>query len=197
MWSVKNLYFGYDDNLIFKDANIEIKEDRVGIIGLNGAGKTTLLKLLSGELSPKSGEISIDEECYYTRYDFYRYEKFTIKDFLLLISKLDSFDSSKSEYYTKLLGIDEYLDYTIGSLSKGTQKKVSLLLTFLSNKKMLLIDEPFESIDEKSNENIISELINIGKKVVIISHDYQYLSRACNKIYEVKNKGIEVYDRLI
>ena len=197
MWQVKILFFGYDDNLIFKDANIEVYEDKVGIIGDNGIGKTTLLRLLAGELLPKKGTVKIDEKCYYTKYNFSKYEKFTINDFLMLINKLDSFNTDKSEYYIKLLGIDEYLIYTIGNLSKGTQKKVSLLLTFLSKRKVLLIDEPFESIDEKSNENIIYEFLKIDKKLIIISHDFKYLNRACSKIYEVKNKGIEIYDRFI
>lgn len=197
MWAVKNLYFGYDENLIFEDANIKVNEKKVAIVGKNGVGKTTLLSILSGELVPQKGIVDLGEDAYYTKYNFTKYEKFTIRDFLMLIEKLESFDSTKSDYYVKLLGIEEYLDYRIGSLSKGTQKKVAILMTFLSRRNVLLIDEPFESIDEITNKNIINELIKINKKIIIVSHDFKYLQEVCEKMYEITNKGIKEYVRCV
>ena len=194
MLSIKNLCFGYDDNLLFENISIDIKENKIGIIGKNGVGKTTLLNLLGGNLAAKKGIINIEKECYYTMYDFTKYAKFSINDFLKLLEPLESFNTSLINYYINLLDIDEYLDYKLGTLSKGTQKKVSLLITFLSNRKLLLIDEPFESIDEASNKKIVEELKRIDKSYIIVSHDLNYLSSVSEKIYQVKNKGIISYD---
>lgn len=86
------------------------------------------------------------------------------------------------------------MKYTIGSLSKGTQKKLGILLAFLSNKQILLIDEPFESIDKDTNNNIIEELNKIDKQYIIVSHDIECLKKSTDKIYEIYNKGIVEYD---
>lgn len=194
MWQFKNLYFGYDDNYLLEDVNINIEENKIGIVGKNGIGKTTLLNIVGEKIAPKKGSIKIEGDSYFSIYDFSKYKKFTINDFIKLIEPLESFDSSKSDYYIELLDIKEYLDLKIGNLSKGTQKKVGLLLTFLSKKKVLLIDEPFESLDEKTNQNIVEELRKIDKKYMIVSHDFRYLNMVCEKKYEIKDKGIKEYD---
>ena len=194
MWQFKNLYFGYEDNYLLEDVNIDIKENKIGIVGKNGIGKTTLLNIVGKKIAPQKGSVQVSGDSYFTIYDFSKYVKFTIRDFLKLVEPLESFDSSKSDYYIELLDIEEYLDLQIGNLSKGTQKKVGLLLTFLSKKEILLIDEPFESIDENTNNNIIEELRKIDKKYMIVSHDFRYLNMVCDKKYQIKDKGIKEYD---
>lgn len=195
MWQINNLSFGYDKNYLFKDVNITIKENKIGLVGKNGVGKTTLLNILAKNIKISQGSIELKGETYFTTYDFSKYSKFTINDFLLLIKPLKSFSYSKVDYYLKLLDINEYKEAQLGTLSKGTLKKVGILLTFLSNREILLIDEPFESIDEDTNNNIIDEMLRIDKKYMVVSHDFDYLKRVCDKIYYINNKGIEAYDR--
>lgn len=194
MLKFSELYFGYDDNYLLENINISIEENKIGLVGKNGIGKTTLLNLISGRIPPKKGEIHILGNSYFTIYDFAKYSKLTIEEFLKLVKPLKSFNSDKIKYYTKLLYLDNYLSYSIGSLSKGTQKKLGILLTFLSNKQVLLMDEPFESIDKDTNNNIISELNKLDKQYIIVSHDIEYLKKSTDKIYEIHNKGIVEYD---
>jgi len=59
---------------------------------------------------------------------------------------------------------------------------------------MLLIDEPFESIDEETNEKIITELNKINKKYIIVSHDIRSLQLVSEKIYQIKDRKLVAYD---
>jgi len=186
--------FSYDSVKLFEDISLEIQENKIGLIGNNGVGKTTLLNIIWGNIKIAEGLIEISDKSYYSIYDFKRYDKFSISDFIKLIKSLNSFDSSKVEYYIELLQLDQYLDFQIKNLSKGTQKKLGIFLTFLSTKKMLLIDEPFESIDEETNEKIITELNKINKKYIIVSHDIRSLQLVSEKIYQIKDRKLVAYD---
>lgn len=194
MLEFNELCFGYDDNYLLENVSIKIEGNKIGLVGKNGVGKTTVLNLISGRIAPKKGEIHILGSSYFTIYDFNKYNKLTIEDFLMLVKPLKSFNNEKIDYYIELLNLKDYLGYAIGSLSKGTQKKIGILLTFLSNRQVLLIDEPFESIDKETNDNIIKELSKLDKQYIIVSHDIEYLKKSTEKIYEIRDKGLIEYD---
>lgn len=64
MLSIQNISFYYGDRALYDDASLHIKpKDRIGLIGLNGTGKSTLLKMITGDLTPESGDISMPKDC--------------------------------------------------------------------------------------------------------------------------------------
>lgn len=191
MYSFNQVNFKYSDDIL-KNFSLTINERKIGIIGENGIGKTTLLKLMSGQLEPTSGEISIQGEPYFVHFDLSKYKKFTLQDMLDLCMKLQSFDFSNYVDYLDALKIKSYLNVPIGKLSKGTAKKVALLLGFLSVHSVLLIDEPFESLDAESNANMIRLFREEKRGLVIVSHDIQMLEQSVEKIYQLENKGLKM-----
>lgn len=193
MYSFNHVDFKYSD-YILKDFSLDIYDKKIGIIGENGIGKTTLLKLMSGQLTPDIGGISIFGESYFVNFDLSKYKQFTPQDMLDMCRKLKSFHCTRDVEYVAALNIPSYMNVPIGKLSKGTSKKVALLLGLLSVHPVLLIDEPFESLDEVSNENIIRLFKEEEKGLVIVSHDIRMLDQSVDTIYELKNKGLSMSD---
>lgn len=191
MIEIKNMSFRYDTP-VFEDVNLHLSESRIGLIGENGVGKTTLLKLISSELKPNKGEISACGNIYKAVTELNVYKEFTPREMLELCSNLKTFDMSWVAEYVEQLYLNDFLDSKIKTLSKGTHKKVGILLAMLSVQNTLLLDEPFESIDKKSNENLV-EIINKQERTfIIVSHDHEFLAKCTDRIIRIENRKVMV-----
>jgi len=191
VYSFDQVSFKYTDYII-KDFSLTIKHKKIGIIGENGVGKTTLLKLMSGQLTPQNGNISIHGDPYFVQFDLSKYHKFTPQDMIDLCRPLKSFDCTRYLEYVRTLNLSSYMDTPIGNLSKGTAKKVALMLGFISVQPVLLIDEPFESLDQTSKENIVRLFKEEARGLVIVSHEIDFLKQSVERIYHMKNKGLKL-----
>jgi len=166
-----------------KGINLLIGKNKLVVItGPNGSGKTTLLETCLGLLKPFKGIVkllgtpttdskiySIRKLCSYLPQNFMRgpHESYTVKQVItmgLLSIKnipntLTNEDITKVKNIAKLLGIDGLLNEPIGKLSGGQQQRVFLARTLIREPLILLLDEPFSSIDPDGREEI-TELIN-------------------------------------
>lgn len=182
-FKICNLSFEYfKGQKLIEHFNFESDSRLIGVIGKNGCGKSTLFKLISGELTPDSGFVIKEGRVYRSIYDFHYYNKFTINELLILLRKLQSFDLSNLMNYITGLNIEKFLDEELGNLSQGTYKKVGLLLSFLSVSELLLLDEPFESIDLQTREFIINTIIESNRNIMLIDHDIDVVKRICPTI---------------
>ncbi|MGL4913868.1 MAG: metal ABC transporter ATP-binding protein [Romboutsia sp.] len=213
----KNVSFGYDKNSVLEDVNFEVKEgDYIGIIGQNGAGKSTLLKLMINELRPIRGKIDILGEDINT---FHNWEKIgylnqksnsfsssfpiTVREVVAmnLVSKIGLFKSIKKKHLKdvddvlKLVGIYEYKDRLIGSLSGGQQQKVFIAKELMKSPEILFLDEPTVGIDingQKEFYKLLKELNeNLHLTIIIVSHDLFIVKEEVKKVVAIKNKNIE------
>lgn len=190
MFTFNDVSFRYRD-YIFRQFSSEITESKIGIVGKNGVGKTTLLRLLDRQLHPQQGDVSANGSTYLVDFNLTKYAPFIIPDFIDLCSHLQSFDVTNASDILNSLFLNEYLDLPIGELSKGTKKKVSLLLGFMSTADILLLDEPFESLDPDSNEAIVRHIINRDGGVVTVSHDHAVLKQCVQSVYRVTHQRLE------
>jgi ABC-type siderophore export system fused ATPase/permease subunit len=160
----------------------------VFIVGGNGSGKSTLLLLLSSLLSPKSGQIVVDDVPLEGDLLLYR-ERFTgvFGDFFLFPHVLDSNGQHLSdEHVEKLLttlGLGSYVQVNQGELSKltlstGQRKRLALLQCYAEDREIFFFDEWAADQDAHFRDffycTLLAELKSRGKTVIAISHDDRY-----------------------
>lgn len=173
--------------------NLVTDAKKIGIIGDNGVGKTTFLRLIAGHLDSDSGTINIKGDSYFINFELSKYRDFTPNDLLDLCRTLNSFNFSKLKYYIDALGLSSYINVLIQNLSRGTQKKVALLIGLLSTYSILLIDEPFEALDQKSNSNLVTIFREESRGLIIVSHEIELLYKSVDEVYEIKNKRLKLH----
>jgi len=211
---LNNVSFSYDNSkIVFDTVSMDFnKGDMVGIIGNSGIGKTTLLKLITGELSPNNGCISINGT-ELTQYNIYSYRnqlskieqdpllfRDTIMNNIALGKRNASFDEIQNaaclaQIHEFIITLDNsyktVIDESGKNLSIGQKQRIALARALLKNSSLLLLDEPTSSIDKESEAKLRTVLDNIrqDKTILIVSHKSSILEN-CNKILEVKNKNI-------
>jgi ABC-type Mn2+/Zn2+ transport system ATPase subunit len=188
MFSLQNLNFKYDD-WIFRDATCNIRCKKVGIIGGNGIGKTTLLHLLNRDLEPESGEITLPGNTYFVDFTTKNYMYFTPRELISLCVNLNSFEDVFEEL-VGVLNFDGMLDVCLNKLSLGNLKKVFLMLGLASKSSVVLLDEPFENLDEKTNQNLTQYISACDKDMVIVSHNISLLRSCVDEVYEVADRTL-------
>ena len=188
MFNLKNLNFKYDD-WIFQDATCDIKCKKAGIIGGNGVGKTTLLHLLNHDLEPSSGEITLPGNTYFVDFATKNYMYFTPRELISLCITLNGFEDIFEEL-VGLMNFDGMLDLCLDKLSLGNLKKVFLMLGLASKSSVVLLDEPFENLDEKTNQNLTEYISTCDKDVVIVSHNTSLLRTCVDEVYEVVDRTL-------
>ena len=164
---VKDLSVERLDKIIFKNINLSLSSGSITILrGKNGSGKTTLLKTLINIIEPSVGSIYWRGKLLNKNlYDFYNnvtyisdktssLTKLTVKDNISIWKKifLSDINNSQIETALKTLGLKNFLDQKVGTLSLGENKKLELLRLIIENKKVWILDEPFSNLDEDSIE---------------------------------------------
>jgi len=154
------------------------------ILGSNGSGKSTLLKALAG-IHPCKGKVILngislhDQPLAYRRKIGFAPAEPTFPDFLNLLDLIELVRKAKNSSTTeitelqKILDVEGFLAYPIGSYSSGMLKKSALLLTFMGNPDLIILDEPFTTIDKNTQDQLvklISKRAAQGTGFLITSH---------------------------
>jgi len=194
MFKLENVSFKYNEKaVLFEKVSFTCTDNKIGLVGANGSGKTTLLKLLAHIIRPDEGKIDVSESSYLSVYDFTNYRIFTMQDFIDLLLKLQSFDETHLMVHLQGLGIKKYLDYEIKALSQGTKKKLGILCALLLTRDILLLDEPFESVDEASIFYIEQTIVESDKKIIVVEHNKERLRKIMETVIdidEIKRHGV-------
>lgn len=206
---IENIAKKFGRKHVFDSFSFEIKEGNFyTLLGKNGLGKSTIIKIISGFLRPNMGEIIIDDEKIYNNKAFhfkekigclleepYYIEKFTINEYLVLISKLNNIKAYKYrediDYYLNYFECSDHKDVLIEKCSKGIQHKTSIISTLLHHPKYLILDEPFTSLDSNSKKKLLILLKDFCKKggtVLLTTHDYKFVTGSTDYFF-ILNKG--------
>lgn len=169
----------------------------LGLLGRNGAGKTTTIRIIMNLFEMNSGEILIDGEKFnprkyqigYLPEERGLYPKKKVLEQLVYLGQLRGLDRKtarkNSLYWLERLGVEEYKDKRLETLSKGNQQKVQLAETFLCNPDIVILDEPFSGLDPINSQilkEIILELIDNEKLLIFSSHQMSYVEEFCEDI---------------
>lgn len=188
--------FGYTaDTLIFKNLNGLITNGSyVGINGSNGSGKSTLLKLILGLLKPISGKIHISTQhiAYVPQNaSFDQTFPINIADMLKMakfVNKKADTSPANLQNALKQVRLKKPLDCPIQALSGGQFQRVIFARMLLINPDLLVLDEPFNGIDEETIEDLAEVLKNLHtqeKTILLAVHDSYFLKTHVPKVLEI------------
>lgn len=195
--------------------NFEINEgELVGYIGENGAGKSTTLKMLTGILTPTSGEVSVNGLIpYKSRIENNKnigavfgqktqlwWDLPVIESFRLIkkMYKIPEGEYRKNlKKFTELLDLEDLLEKQVKNLSLGQKMRCEIAATFLHNPKIVYLDEPTIGLDVLVKENIRRFIKNINKEknttVILTTHDVKDIEEVCDRIILI-DKGKIIFD---
>lgn len=171
----------YGKTQVLKDIKISIKQKEfISIIGPSGCGKSTLLNILAGIDNEYKGEIKDNvDELSFVFQDDRLLPWLSIKENLLLVSKTKDLEEIKS--LLKLIKLEKVIDEYPHNLSGGMKRRVALIRAFINSPKLILLDEPFISLDFPTAQELKKEFLELCKKfnpiVLLVTHD---LSEAIN-----------------
>ncbi|WP_019635493.1 ABC-F family ATP-binding cassette domain-containing protein [Paenibacillus fonticola] len=175
---------GSGQNLLFRHFNLQVERgDRIGVLGPNGTGKSTLLKLVTGQLAPSSGTITLHPQAsigYFAQELHNLDESKSILDSLLVLPDmteshartiLGCFLFSRDEVYKK-----------IEDLSMGEKCRVAFLKLFFGQSNLLILDEPTNYLDIDTREVVEEALCVYPGALMIVTHDRYLARKVCNRL---------------
>ncbi len=174
----------FGDRAIIKDFSVRVQRgDRIGIVGANGAGKTTLLKLLTGEITPDEGKITLAKTLNGIIIDQQRAllspEK-RVRDVLADGGDWIEVRGVKKHiqgYLKEFLFDPNMTDARIGTLSGGEQSRLLLAREFARPSNLLVLDEPTNDLDLETLDLLQEVISDYDGTVLIVSHDRDFLDR--------------------
>lgn len=201
---VKNIKKSFEGNEILHGVSFEVEGGKaLGLLGRNGAGKTTSIRIIMDVFHADSGDVLLDGQKFkpdgrrfgYLPEERGLYPKRIVKEQLIYLGCLRGLNkkeaTANTEKWLKRLGVDEYTNRKLDTLSKGNQQKVQLAATLVGEPEIVILDEPFSGLDPVNSQilkDVIRELIEEGRIVIFSSHQMSYVEEFCENI-AIINKG--------
>ena len=196
MIQINNLHKKFGKNQVLSNLDLEIKGGGIfAVLGPNGSGKTTLIKSILGMVVPNNGSISVLDKIIKKNWK-YRQEidylpqianfpgNLRVKELIRMIKDLRQ-KKSKEEELIVLFGLEPFLDKKLGTLSGGTKQKVNIVLTFMFDSPLIILDEPTTGLDPGSLiklKKLILQEKNKGKTILITTHIMQFVVEMADEI---------------
>ena len=204
----KNISFSYpkSNKMVFENLNLNIKKnEKIAIFGNTGSGKSTLIKMLIGVIPPNSGEIKVDNVNIFKNIESWRNLISYVPQKLFLFdsnlsNNINLFDIQNNKKFKDIINkvflsnenflkLDQTTKDNQSKLSGGETKKVGIARALFKDHEILLIDEGTAGLDKEYSDYIISELLNLDKTVIFISHDYDQFKNF-DHVYKIINSNI-------
>jgi ABC-2 type transport system ATP-binding protein len=200
-----NVSKSFNGQPVVSDISFDISPGEIfGLIGPNGAGKTTIIRMLLDIIRPDSGNIQIlgsghsgeiKDIIGYLPEERGLYRRLTVMDSLLYLGALKNRQSKKrAAELLERMEMYQHKDKKLSELSKGMQQKIQLIAAICHDPQLIILDEPFSGLDPmnmKLVKDMILELGNDGKTVLISTHMMEQVERMCSRIF-MMNKGAGV-----
>ena len=190
------------DNLTF---SVPDRGCIVGLLGPNGSGKTTFIKLLTGLLTPTSGQIRIaglpvgtetKSVVAYLPDSNFLSDGFTVQEEIQYYKDFfEDFDEEKAKTMIAELGVNP--TQKVRSLSKGTKEKLGLLLTLARNAKLFILDEPIAGVDPAARDYILNTILanySEDASVLLSTHLIADIERVLDEVVFLKNGEMVLHE---
>ena len=212
--NLHKIHYVVNSNIILKDVDLTVeKGEFISIIGKSGSGKTTLLKIISGLIKQTSGEISLNNKILANNDSFVEPENrklgLVVQEKVLfphlnVQSNVEFGISSdierkeKSIEMLKKFHISNLKDKYPHEISGGEAQRVALARTLVTKPSVLLLDEPFNGLDQELKDEIYPVIKNILKTnkmtTIMVSHDLKEVKRLSAKVYNLNNAALNKYE---
>lgn len=206
---VKSISKSYKDQLVLNDINFKIsKGEVVGLLGPNGAGKSTLMKILTGFISPSSGEANINAlKLTEAKTDIQKqigylpehnpiYLEMYIREYLNFHAKIFKSPKERIDKVIEQTKLTKEIGKRIYQLSKGYRQRVGLAAALLHDPDILILDEPTTGLDPNQLIEIreLIKSISKNKTILLSTHIMQEVEAICDRVIII-NKGEIVSDK--
>lgn len=196
--TVKNLNFGYEDKVLFRNANLLIERgEKIAILGPNGCGKSTFLKLIMGLEKPNAGEVILGQHNVLPNYFEQNQAEALDLDKTVLDTVAEVAEDWKIDDIKGLLGRCNFkadmLDRKVSLLSGGEKARLSFCKFMVKPSTLLVLDEPTNHLDIPSKEMLEEAISEYQGTVITVSHDRYFIKQIVNRVLEVKDANLQDY----
>ncbi len=208
---VWHLTKSYDERIVLDDLSFHVNQGEIfGLLGPNGAGKTTVIRIILDIIRADQGEIVIfggqfDEDFKskigYLPEERGLYQKMTVLECLKYFAQLKNIKRPEVQidFWLDRINLFNCKNKKIGELSKGMQQKIQLITAFIHNPELLILDEPFSGLDPinaKVVKDILFDLANAGKTIILSTHQMDQVERMCDRILMINHGRSVLYGSL-
>lgn len=195
---IKDVYKSFGAKEVLKGVFLKAEGGKAfGLLGRNGAGKTTSIRIMMDVFGADKGQVLFDgKPIDYNKVQFGYlpeerglYPKKKIIDQLVYFGELKGMSHAEAvksvDYWLERLGMAEYRNKRLDTLSKGNQQKIQLITALAHNPQVVILDEPFSGLDPVNAmllKDVVKEEIRKGKVVLFSSHQMNYIEEFCDSI---------------
>ncbi len=197
--TLEGLGHGFEEGPLFKDGNLLLEAgSRVAVIGENGVGKTTLLRALNGEIAPNQGLIKWSENAslgYCAQDSMAEFDnELTLFEWMSQWREPRHNEQMVRATLGQMLFSSDDFDKKATVCSGGEKNRLLFGKLMMTAPNVLLLDEPTNHLDMESIEALNLALEHYEGTLIFVSHDREFVSSLANKIIEIKDQALVVFD---
>lgn len=203
MIQIQNLTKVYGKQIVLSNVSVKMGAGLIyGLVGVNGSGKTTLMRCICGFTHPTSGTIYVNGDEIGRDVDFPRKTGIIIetpgflphysglRNLMILAGVSHGADRARAEQVMNMVHLDSSDRKPVGQYSLGMRQRLGIAQAIMENPNILILDEPFNGLDQSGMEEIhtlFEVLKEKGKTILLASHSATDISRACDVVFEIKD----------
>lgn len=204
MFSLINICKSFDKTTIYENFNLILEPNRVNVLlGPSGCGKSTLLNIVAGLIKPDSGELKgflPTDISYLFQEPRLLPWKTVLENITYILDGHKSENKRVAKELLKKVGLENVCNLFPGELSGGMAKRVSIARAFAFKSKILILDEPFASLDSELKTiliNVFKDLwIDDKRTVICVTHDLTAAREIGHKIVTLSNHPVRILDSI-
>ena len=206
MIEVKNISLALNKRQILNNVSLTLKEGNIyGLVGNNGSGKTMLMKCMCGFIRPTEGTVESNGKVIGRDVDYLPDAGVIIEtpgfipyysgfqNLKVLAGIKNKISAKEIREAIQTVGLDPDLKLPVKKYSLGMRQRLGLAQAIMENPDYLILDEPFNGLDQDGVEDVhqlLQKLKKEGKCILLASHSATDISKACDEVYKIKEGKI-------